>query len=160
MTIILWIIISLLFLFSFVGLIFPLVPSVLVLWGGFLLYAFGIDRDELSILFWIGAATLTILMFLSDFIASRFFVKKYGGSKWGEWMAAIGVIVGSFIYPPFGIIMVPFVLVFVTELIARKDAAHASKVALASLFAFLSSTFAKAIVQLLMIVWFVIEVML
>ncbi len=97
--------------------------------------------------------------FAADLIASQFFVKKYGGSKWGERMAAIGVIIGSFVYPPFGVILVPFLLVFVTELMSAKNARHAFMVAIASLFAFLSSTFAKFVVQLLLIVWFVIEVL-
>ena len=73
-------------------------------------------------------------------------------------MAAIGVIIGSFIYPPFGIILVPFILVFIAEMLVRKDPRHAGKVAIASLFAFLSSTFAKGVIQLFMIVWFFIEV--
>lgn len=160
MTIILWILIIILFLLSFAGLIFPIVPSILVLWGGFLVYVFGIDRGELSIWFWIGAITLTLFILISDFLASRFFVKKYGGSKWGEWTAAIGIIIGSFIYPPFGIIIVPFVLVFVVELILERDARHAAMVAVASLIAFLSSTFAKLIIQMLLIAWFFLEVLL
>ena len=158
MEIMFWVLIIALFILSFVGLIFPIVPSVLVLWGGFLLYQFGIDGEPLSIWFWIGASVLTILMLVADLLASQFFVKKYGGSKWGERMAAIGVIIGSFVYPPFGVILVPFILVFVTELISAKNMRHAFMVAIASLFAFLSSTFAKFIVQLLLIVWFVIEV--
>jgi uncharacterized protein YqgC (DUF456 family) len=75
-------------------------------------------------------------------------------------MAAIGVIVGSFVYPPFGLILVPFILVFVTELMNEKNAQQAMKVAIASLLAFLSSTFAKFIIQLVMVVWFLMEVVL
>ncbi|MCM3714223.1 DUF456 family protein [Alkalihalobacillus oceani] len=159
MTTLIWILIIVLFLLSFIGLIFPLVPSVLVLWGGFLLYAFALDGEPLSLWFWIGAALLTIVMLVADLIAGQYFVKKYGGSKWGERMAAVGVIVGSFVYPPFGIILVPFALVFVTELLSSKDAKHAGLVAVASFLAFLSSTLAKFIIQLLLIIWFTLEVM-
>ena len=158
MTIFLWILIIVLFLLSFVGLIFPLIPSVLVLWGGFLLYAFGIDRFELSVWFWVGASVLTIFILISDVIAGQYFVKKYGGSKWGERIAVIGVILGSFIYPPFGIIIVPFALVFITEYMVVRNLKHAALVSVASLLAFLSSTFAKFIVQLIMICWFSLEV--
>ncbi|WP_227936989.1 DUF456 domain-containing protein [Alkalihalobacillus deserti] len=158
MTIVLWILIIAFFILSFVGLIFPIIPSVAALWGGFLLYVFLIDAGELSVWFWIGTGLLTLLILGSDLIASQFFVKKYKGSKWGERMAAIGVILGSFIYPPIGLIVVPFILVFVAEMIASKNANHAVKVAIASLFAFLSSTFAKFIIQLVMISWFFIEV--
>ncbi|MFC0471669.1 DUF456 domain-containing protein [Halalkalibacter kiskunsagensis] len=158
MTIVIWIVILALFVLSFVGLIFPIIPSVLVLWGGFLLYVFLIKSGVLSIWFWIGAALLTVFILCADLIASQYFVKKYGGSKWGERMAAVGVIVGSFVYPPFGLILVPFLLVFATELVSRKNTRLAFKVAIASLVAFLSSTFAKGIIQLVLIVWFFIEV--
>ncbi|WEG16824.1 DUF456 family protein [Alkalihalophilus pseudofirmus] len=155
---VIWILIVALFILSFVGLLFPIVPSVLVLWAGFILYIFFIDGAALSVWFWIGAGVLTVLLFAADLIASQFFVKKYGGSKWSERMAAVGVIVGSFIMPPFGIILVPFALVFIAEFIATKDARQAVLVAIASLFAFLSGTVAKALVQAVLIIWFFIEV--
>ncbi|MCL7747590.1 DUF456 domain-containing protein [Halalkalibacter alkaliphilus] len=156
MNILIWILIIALFVLSFVGLIFPIIPSVLVLWGGFLLYAFMLG--SLSIWFWIGAGLLTVIILCADIIASQYFVKKYGGSKWGERMAAVGVIIGSFIYPPFGLILVPFLLVFITEFSSSKNGQHACKVAVASLVAFLSSTFAKFMIQLILIVWFMIEI--
>lgn len=158
MTILIWTVIVVLFILSFVGLIFPIIPSVAALWGGFLLYVFLIESSELSVWFWVGTGLLTLLILGSDLIASQFFVKKYKGSKWSERMAAIGVILGSFIYPPFGLILVPFILVFVAEMMASKNVNQAVKVAIASLFAFLSSTFAKGIIQFVMISWFFIEV--
>lgn len=158
MTVLIWILIVALFILSFVGLIFPIIPSVAALWGGFLLYAFFIGGN-LSIWFWIGIVLLTLVILGSDLIASQFFVKKYKGSKWGERMAAIGVILGSFIYPPFGLIVVPFLLVFTAEMVTSKNANHALKVAVASLLAFLSSTFAKGLLQFIMITWFLIEVL-
>ncbi len=100
----------------------------------------------------------TVLLFVADIIASQYFVKRYGGSKWGERMAAVGVIIGSFIIPPFGVVIVPFVLVFFTELWSVKDVSHALKVAFASLMAFLSGTLAKGFIQMVMIIWFILEV--
>ncbi|WP_413377834.1 DUF456 domain-containing protein [Alkalihalobacillus sp. 1P02AB] len=156
-----WIVVAICFFLSFIGLIFPLVPSVLVIWVGFLVYGFGIGAfSDLSVWFWSGMVIFTLFLILADIIASQYFVKRYGGSKWGERMAAIGVIVGSFIMPPFGIIFVPFILVFVTELISIQQPGHAFKVAIASLIAFLSSTVAKGLVQFIMIVWFIVEVFL
>src|SRR5690625_1763751 len=116
----LWVVIIALFIVSFVGLLFPLIPSALALWGGFLLFAFGIDRHELSLWFWLSAVVLTIVILGADVLANQFFVKKYGGSKRGERMAILGVIGGSFFFPPFGIIFIPLILVFITELIVSK----------------------------------------
>ncbi len=75
MDIILWLLIVLCFILSFIGLIFPLIPSVLALWVGFFVYVFGLAGD-LSIWFWIGMGVLTIILFGADIIASQFFCKK------------------------------------------------------------------------------------
>ncbi|MDQ0256868.1 uncharacterized protein YqgC (DUF456 family) [Evansella vedderi] len=157
MEIIIWLIISLLFIVSFVGLIFPLIPGILLIWAGFLLYVFTIG-ENLTIWFWIGMIILTAIIFVADIIANSYFVKRYGGSKWGERMAVLGVIVGAFVTPPFGIIIVPFVAVVVTEYLIQKDGELALKIGAASLVAFLSSTFAKFIMQMIMITWFLISV--
>ncbi|WP_050181660.1 DUF456 domain-containing protein [Domibacillus robiginosus] len=160
MSILVWSIIILLFIASFAGFIFPIVPSVLVLWAGFGLYYVGINREELSVLFWIGMVIFTILMFLADFLANSYFVKKYGGSKWGEWTAVIAIIAGSFIIPPFGILIVPFFAVLVVELLILRNVKQAFFVAYATLIAFLSGTLAKIIIQLIMIGWFLAEAIL
>lgn len=82
--VILWILIVVLFIVSFIGVIYPIIPSVLLIWIGFLLYQFGINSDELGWLFWIAVAILTVLLFVADIVANSYFVKKFGGSKWGE----------------------------------------------------------------------------
>lgn len=101
---------------------------------------------------------LTGLLIVSDIIANSYFVKKYGGTKWGERVAAIGVVIGSFIIPPFGIIIVPFVAVFVTEVAQQKSIQEAWRASFGSLLGFLGGAFAKAVIQLIMIIWFFIAV--
>jgi len=156
--IIFWIIIIACFIFSFVGLVYPIIPSVLVIWVGVLLYHFGINPTELSWISWTMLVLLTILLFLADYLANLHFVDKAGGSKWGTRAATIGLIVGSFVIPPFGVILVPFALVLIVEMMQKKTIQESFKVAFATLVAFLSGTFAKAIIQLIMIVVFVIDV--
>ncbi|AIC96300.1 DUF456 domain-containing protein [Shouchella lehensis] len=159
MEILWWLLIVVFFAASYVGLIVPIIPSVLVLWGGFLIYLFGLSGN-LSTWFWVGMAVLTIFLLVVDFLANVLFVKRTGGSKWGERMALVGVIIGAFIYPPFGLILVPFVLVLTVELLQQKTFNEAIKIAFASFLAFLSGSFAKAVVQTVMIIWFFIEVWL
>lgn len=101
---------------------------------------------------------LTVLLFLADFLANLHFVDKAGGSKWGMRAATIGLIVGSFVLPPFGILIIPFILVFVTELAQKNSAADSFKVAIATLVAFLSGTLAKALIQFIMIAVFALDV--
>ena len=123
-----------------------------------MLYHFGINPNELSWISWTMLVLLTILLFLADYLANLHFVDKAGGSKWGMRAATIGLIVGSFVIPPFGVIIVPFALVLITEMIQKKTFQESIKVAFATLIAFLSGTFAKALIQLIMIVVFVFDV--
>lgn len=156
--IIFWIIIIACFIFSFVGLVYPIIPSVLVIWVGVVLYHFGINPNKLSWISWTMLFLLTILLFLADYLANLHFVDKAGGSKWGMRAATIGLIVGGFVIPPFGVIIVPFALVLIAEMIQKKTFQESIKVAFATIIAFLSGTFAKAIIQLIMIGVFVFEV--
>ncbi|WP_139339550.1 DUF456 domain-containing protein [Bacillus dakarensis] len=156
--ILLWAVVIACFVISFVGLVYPIIPSVVMIWVGVLIYHFGINGDELSWLSWTTFVVLTILLFLADYLANLHFVDKAGGSKWGMRAATIGLIVGSFVIPPFGVIVVPFALVLIAEILQKKTFDESFKVALATLIAFLSGTFAKGIIQLIMIVVFGLDV--
>ena len=91
-----WGLTILLFVLSFVGIIYPIIPSVVAIWGGFVVYQFLINPNELSIWFWISMAILSAVLIAADLIANSYFVKKYGGSKTSEKIAAIAtIIVGS-----------------------------------------------------------------
>ncbi|WP_059104171.1 DUF456 domain-containing protein [Shouchella shacheensis] len=151
-----WLLIAVCLLASYVGLVFPIVPSVLVLWIAFLIHLFGLGGG-LSVWFWGAIIVLTVFLLVVDLIANVLFVKRTGGSKWGERAALIGVLVGSFVWPPFGIIIVPFVLVLVVEYGIHRDLQVALRVGFASFVAFISGTFAKGVVQTVMVVWFLLE---
>ncbi|MFU0790327.1 MAG: DUF456 domain-containing protein [Virgibacillus proomii] len=157
--ILIWVLIITLFVLSFVGIIFPIIPSVLVIWGGFLLYQFAINGNELTMTFWIAMGIFTVILIGADVIANSYFVKRYGGSKWGERGAAIAVIVGSFMVPPFGIIIIPFLTVFIIELLQKRTSQEAFHASIGSLFGFLGGAVAKVVIQLIMIVWFFITIL-
>ncbi|MFJ7940543.1 DUF456 domain-containing protein [Peribacillus sp. NPDC096622] len=158
MDILWWGLTIVLFALSFVGIIYPIIPSVVAIWGGFAVYQFLINPDELSLWFWISMVVLSGVLIAADIIANSYFVKKYGGSKISETIAAIATIVGSFVFPPFGIILVPFLAVLVSELIIQKDIMQATKVGFATIIGFLGGSLAKVLIQLLMIVWFILAV--
>lgn len=153
-----WILIIACFLASFIGLVYPIIPSVLLIWLGVGIYYFLINANELSWVTPTMLVLLTILLFAADYLANLHFVEKAGGSKWGKSMATLGLIVGSFVIPPFGVVIVPFVLVLIAELVQKKTFKESIKVAVATFIAFLSGTLAKAVVQLMMTVVFVLDV--
>ena len=123
-----------------------------------MMYHFGINPNGLSWFSWTMFVVMTFFLFVADYLVNLHFVAKAGGSKWGMRVATIGLIVGSFVIPPFGVIIVPFVLVLLAEMLQKKTFLESFNVAFATLIAFLSGTIAKAIIQVLMIGVFVLEV--
>lgn len=158
--ILLWILTLVLFGLSFVALIYPVLPSVTAVWAGFLIYHFFINAHELNALFWIFMILLTIILTLADVFASSLSVKKFGGSKRGERSAAVGVIMGSFIFPPFGIILVPFVAVLLAEMSQGRNMQEAIRSSIGSLVGFLTGQFAEGAIQLVMILTFFLTIWL
>src|SRR5690625_2035627 len=131
-----WIAIIILFVLSFIGLIYPFIPSVILIWLGFILYHLGLNSQKLTIFFWIIMGIFTIILLTVDILANSYFVKKFGGSKWGEQIAGIAVIIGSFLIPPFGIVIVPFITVIVIELLQKQTWKKAIYASIGSLIGF------------------------
>src|SRR5699024_11621169 len=94
-----------LFLLCVIGLLFLIIPSVIVIWLWFIIYHFFINDMNLTLVFWLIMIVLTVILIISDFIASKYFVNTYGGSKKGEYAAMVGLIFGAFVLPPVGTII-------------------------------------------------------
>ncbi|MBU0436876.1 DUF456 domain-containing protein [Staphylococcus succinus] len=160
MTAILWLLIIVAFILAFVGLIKPIIPSVLVLWIGFLIYQFGFHNGHLSWVFYVSMILFTVFILVADFLMNKYFVNKFGGSKMSEYAALVGVIIGCFVFPPFGIIIIPFVAVLIVEMIQEPNLAKALKASFGSVVAFLASSAAQAFIMFIMVVWFFIDALL
>lgn len=158
MDIILWLIVLGLFVLSFVALIYPVLPSVAAVWGGFLIYHFLINPSELTAFFWVSMVLLTIILLVTDIYASSLSVKRFGGSKSSERGAGLAVIIGSFIFPPFGIILLPFIVVFFLEIRQGKTFGESFRASYGSVIGFLTGQLAEAAIQLAMILWFFMSV--
>lgn len=154
--ILLWIFIIVLFLSSFLGIIIPVVPGVLLLWLGFLMYHFFIDPEALTLFFWVSMGIFTLLLLGADFYINIYFVDQFGGSKGSKWGAFIGLFIGLFVYPPFGILIVPLLIVFFIELTIHGSFKKSFFASLGTLAGFLSSAIAKVLLQGTMIVIFFI----
>lgn len=159
MDIVLWIIVIALFVLSIAGIFLPVLPDTILLWGGFLLYHFFIADPGagLPASFWWGMAVLSVLLYGADLLTNMFFVKKYGGSKWSSMAAVVGIILGIFLFPPFGMLIMPFVLVVLVELLIQKQSLEkAIRAGFGSLIGFLGSAVVKVVLQVAMIIWFFI----
>lgn len=151
-----WLLIVVTFIIGFVGVIVPVIPSILMFWIGFFIYHFALDNSNLGWIFWVTAAVVTILVLFSDLIANSIFVKRFGGTRPGEYAAVFGVLIGMFVYPPIGIIVVPIIAVFVVEFYQSKDYRKSIRASIGSLIAFLASSLFTLIVFIFLVVWFLL----
>lgn len=155
-----WIIITIVFLIAFIGLIYPIIPSVLFILAGFLLYGVFFSFEPFNWWFWTIQILFVILLFGADYISNLFGIKRFGGSKAGIWGSTIGLLIGPFVIPVIGIILGPFIGAVAGELIVNKTRfGQAVKIGFGSLIGFITSIVTKGIVQLVMVGYFLLEVL-
>ncbi|WML59725.1 DUF456 domain-containing protein [Neobacillus sp. PS2-9] len=160
MEIVYWSLIAILFIVAFVGLIYPIIPSVIFLVAGFLLYGVFFSFEPFHWLFWVIQGLFVILLFVADYIANMIGIKKYGGSKAGIWGSTIGLIFGPFIIPVLGILIGPFIGAIAAELIFNKrNFTDSIKIGFGSVIGFISSVVTKTIIQAIMIGYFLVVVL-
>ena len=101
------------------------------------------------LLLWAG---ITLIVTLMDYFLPTFMTKQFGGSRYASVGSVLGLIIGIFFFPPFGMIVGPFLGAFFSELIYnRANGLRAFTVALGAFFAFIVGTGAKLIVSSMML---------
>lgn len=160
MSILFWSVIIALFVIAFVGLIYPVIPSVLFILAGFIIYGFAFTFEPFNWFFWLVQALFVVLLFGADYLSNLIGVKKFGGSKAGVWGSTIGLLIGPFVIPAFGIILGPFIGAVIAELLVHKKGfIEAIKIGFGSVVGFVSSVITKGIVQAVMIAYFLLLVL-
>ncbi|MBB5180847.1 hypothetical protein HNQ44_002276 [Planomicrobium koreense] len=155
MEIIGWVLVLLFFAIGFIGLVYPIIPAVLFIFGGFLIYGLFFDFSELPWWFWLIQSLFVILLFGADMLANAFGVKKFGGSKAGLWGSTLGLLIGPFVIPIAGILIGPFLGAILAELaVNRSTPKQAVKSGVGSVVGFITSVFTKGIIQMVMVALF------
>ncbi len=139
-----------------IGCFFPGLPGpILSYLAVFLLHLS--DYGMFSNSFLIQFALLTLIVTVLDYFLPIWGTKKFGGTKRGVWGAGIGLFLGMLFFPPFGIIIGPFIGALVGELTGGKEFISAIKSSFGSLLGFLAGTVLKLVITGLMLFYFVKE---
>lgn len=136
----------LLTIIGILGSILPVLPGPPISWVGLLLLQL---TSVVTLNYTFLGITLAIAVFVTviDYVIPAIGTKKFGGSKYGVTGSMIGLIIGIFMFPPFGLILGPFIGAYIGELIKdSKDKAKAFKAAVGSFIGFISSTLLKFVV--------------
>ena len=147
---------GILIILGLLGCILPVIPGPPLSFGGLLILHYtrwGLIDSKILLWLGIAAAVATIL----DYILPVWATKKFGGTKRGVWGATLGLVVGLFFFPPFGIIVGPFLGAFVGEMSSNQNHRFALKSALGSFIGFLLGTGLKFAVSGVVTYYFVME---
>ena len=126
------------------GAVLPALPGAPLSYIGLLLLLPCEGADISSVALWVTGIFLAIVSIL-DYIAPAWLTNLSGGGKQATRGSMAGLIVGLFFFPPWGLIVGPFVGAFIGELMEGSSKGKALKVALMSFVGFLLTTGLKII---------------
>ncbi len=138
------------------GGILPVIPGPPLSYAGLILLHFTSYAEfspRFLIIFGVLAAVITVL----DYVLPVWGTRKYGGTSRGVWGATIGLIIGLFFFPPFGIVIGPFVGALLGEMTTGVEFVKSLRSAFGSFIGFLFGTVMKLAVSGLMAYYFVKE---
>lgn len=136
-------------LVGLVGAVLPLPGPPLSFIGLLILQYTERFEFEKSTLVWFGLFTAAVFVF--DYYAPIWGVKKFGGTKQGSYGSTIGMVLGFLFLPPIGIFVGAFVGAFVGELTAGTETNKALKAATGSFLGFMAGIVVKVAICLSML---------
>lgn len=132
----------LLLIIGLIGCIIPMIPGPPIAYLSLIALHFS-DKASFSIkqlFIWL---LLVIIIQVGDYFIPMLGVKKFGGSKWGNWGCLIGTLIGVVLFAPWGIIIGPFLGAFIGELLSGKATDLAFKAGFGAFIGFLFGTILK-----------------
>jgi len=137
-----------------IGAIVPVIPgppfNYLALW---LLYI-ARDGSVLNLRLLIILGILTVVVTVADYVLPLVGARVYGASKQGLWGAGLGMVVGIFFLPPFGIIIGALVGAIIGEIMAGKKGNQAVRTGVVTLIGNVVATAFKLVLSIVMAFYF------
>jgi len=151
-----WVIVVLLFVIGMLGAVYPILPGAVAIYAAFFVYGFMVSFKPFGWMFWTIQTLIVAVLFIADYAVNAWGVKRYGGSRASVIGSTVGVIIGPFVIPAFGLVIGPFAGAVIGELIAGSDLKRSVKVGWGSLVGLYTSVVVKIVLQALMIVLFLL----
>jgi uncharacterized protein YqgC (DUF456 family) len=131
--------IVILLLLGVIGSVIPALPGPPLSYIALLLSHFFINSLNGDFLLWIGV--VVVLVTVLDYYLQIYGVKKAGGGKYAIRGSIMGMLLGIFLFPPFGIVVGAFVGAYMG---AKMEASkHEVKIAFGALWGFIAGTILK-----------------
>ncbi|MEA3392581.1 MAG: DUF456 domain-containing protein [Candidatus Marinimicrobia bacterium] len=154
------IIIGLLFsIFGILGCLLPIIPGPPLSYIGLLLLH-AAPKYQFSSKFLIIMAIIALVVTILDNFMPVWSAKRSGGSKRAIWGAMIGLGTGMFIFPPWGLLVGPFLGAVIGELSTGKNSREALKSGSSTFIGFLGGVAIKLAASGVMFWYFIKEAFL
>jgi uncharacterized protein YqgC (DUF456 family) len=115
------IILGLLFaLIGLIGCILPVIPGPPLSFFALIILSYAKNWEPFSATFLIIMAGLTLLATGLDYVVPAIGAKRYGASTLGVWGSIIGMLIGLFIFPPWGMLIGAIIGALAGELASGK----------------------------------------
>lgn len=147
-----------LMLLGIAGAVLPVLPGPPLSYAGLLLLHFT-AKYQFTAKFLIIWGIITALVVLIDYMVPVWGARKFGAGKAGIYGCIIGLAIGLFVFPPFGIIFGPFIGAVIGEVITGKEADNAMKAGFGSFVGFMTGVMLKVITSGLMAWYFAKELL-
>lgn len=158
MDIVLLIIACILLLAGLAGSVLPVLPGSPLSYAGLLVLQWS-GYADFSVRFLVVWGVVTVAVTLLDYFLPVWMTRRFGGSRAATIGSGLGLVAGIFIFPPWGMILFPFLGALAGELINNsEDTGKAVRVAFGSFAAFVLGTGAKLVACVAMIVYAVVAI--
>lgn len=140
------------------GTLLPALPGAPIIWAGMLVYGLFTKFNDLSTIFFIGQALAVAIIFVIDYAAGAWGVRRYGGSRYAVIGSLAGILLGIVLMGPAGLIFGPFVGAVGGELINKKPFDQAIRSGVGTLLGLAGGMVLKVGVEICMIIWFFVAI--
>ena len=128
-----------LLLLGVIGSILPVLPGPLFSYIALLLYHFFIHTINIDFVLWMGIVVIIITAL--DYFLQIYGVKKAGGGRYAIRGSVVGMLLGVFLFPPFGILIGSFIGAYIGAKIEMDK--NSTKIAFGALWGFITGTILK-----------------
>ena len=132
----------LLILIGLIGCFVPVLPGPPLAYISLLLLQIG-PEVPFSLKFMLIMAGVVAAVTILDYLIPALGAKKWGGSKYGIIGVLVGVVMGIFIFPPFGLLIFPLIGAFTGEVLNGANSSQAFKAAFGTFVGLLLGTMLK-----------------
>jgi uncharacterized protein YqgC (DUF456 family) len=157
-TAILWILAIALIVIGVAGTVLPVLPGVILVFGGIALAAWIDDFARIPVWLLVLLAVLTVAAWAIDYVAAVLGAKRAGASRHAIVGAGIGTLAGIFT-GLWGLLFMPLVGAAIGEYLAQRDVRRAGKVGIATWIGLLLGTAAKVAIVFAMVGIFVVALL-